>query len=414
MTRVRWWMLALVFFATTINYLDRILFANLIPLIRADLNIDNKDYGWINGAFQITYTIGFLAAGKLVDRYGTRIGYAFSLVWWSLAAMAHAAAQSGWSLAFWRGMLGLGESGNFPAAMKAVAEWFPRKDRGLATGIFNAGTNVASMIGPPVFVWIAAAAGWRVCFLAIASTGFVWLVFWCATFRSPQQHPGVNAAELAYIHSDPPATAARIGLAEAIRHKQTWGFGLAKFLADPVWWFYLYWIPPYLYDVRKFNMSEIGWSLPFIYLMADVGSVAGGWFSGFLLRRGWPVAKARKTALAVCACLMPVGAASVLVEDPIVCILLISVATSAHQGWSANVFTTATDLFPKAAMATVTGFGGCLGGIGGFFFSAVLPGYVVTHFGYTPVFVTLGTFHLIALAIVHSTMGDMRPIEIKQ
>jgi ACS family hexuronate transporter-like MFS transporter len=412
MTRVRWWILALVFFATTVNYLDRILFSVLIPVIREELHISNEAYGHINASFQMTYTVGFLFMGKFVDRVGTRIGYMASLIWWSIAAALHAFSAGVMSLGFWRGMLGIGESGNFPAAIKVVAEWFPKKDRAFATGIFNAGTNVASMIGPPMFVWITAMVGWRACFLITSSLGLVWLVIWLAYFRQPGEHKGVNREELDYIHSDREDEGApKIGWSQALKYKQTWGFGLAKFLTDPVWWFYLYWLPPYLYDVRKFDLKEIGWALPVIYLMADIGSVGGGWISGRLIRSGWPHGKARKAAMAMCAAAMPVAAMSVLAESPLVAIALVSLATSAHQGWSANLYTTTSDVFPKQATASVTGIGGCLGGFGGVLFSAIIPGYVVTHFGYTPVFLTMGAFHLVALVVVHLLLGDMKRIE---
>ncbi|MCC6590779.1 MAG: MFS transporter [Bryobacterales bacterium] len=411
MTRVRWWVLALLFAATTINYLDRILFSVLIPVIRQEMHINDQQYGYINGAFQIAYTIGFLVAGKLIDKFGTKIGYAASLVWWSLAAMAHAVAGSATGLGFWRGMLGFGESGNFPAAVKSVAEWFPKRDRAFATGIFNAGSNVASMVGPPMFVWMTYHLGWRSCFIITSSLGFIWLAFWLVMYRRPEAHPSIGKAELEYIHSDTPeASEKAVGWAECLKHKEAWGFALAKFLTDPVWWFYLYWLPPYLYDVRKFDLKQIGWALPAVYLMADFGSVAGGWLSGFFIRRGWPNGKARKAAMAICAGAMPVAAMSALAGDPILAVALVSLATAAHQGWSANLYTTATDVFPKTATASITGIGGCLGGLGGFLFSAVIPGYVVTHFGYTPVILTMGAFHLTALAIVHLLMGDMRRI----
>ncbi len=412
MTRVRWVMLGLLFFATTINYLDRIVFSTLIPVIREELKLTDSQYGNINGAFQAAYTIGFLFMGKFIDRYGTRIGYAVSIVWWSLAAGLHALAGSAFGLSFWRAMLGLGEAGNFPAAIKSVAEWFPRKDRAFATGIFNAGTNVASMVGPPLFVAMNVALGWRACFLITASLGFVWLAAWLILYRLPGEHRSANAAEVAYIHSDREESTgeAKIGWLAALGYRETWGFALAKFFTDPVWWFYLYWLPPYLYDVRKFDLKQIGWALPVVYLMADIGSVGGGWISGALIRRGWTHARARKTAMAICACAMPVAALAVLADSPLVAIALVSLATSAHQGWSANLFTTTSDVFPRRAVASVTGIGGCAGGVGGVIFSAVLPGYIVENFGYTPVFLTMGAFHLIALAIVHRLLGDMKPV----
>lgn len=413
-TRYRWWILSLLFFATTVNYLDRILLGFLYPIIREELHITDQQYGYVQACFSAAYTVGFLIMGKFIDKVGTRIGYLVSLVWWSLAAALHATAGSTFALGLWRAVLGVGEAGNFPAAIKSVTEWFPKQDRAFATGIFNAGSNVASMIGPPAFAFIAGAYGWRMCFFITASLGLVWVVLWVLTYHRPEVHPRVNEAEREYILGAADAEAANepaVGWAKALTYKQTWGFALAKFLTDPVWWFYLNWLPPYLYDVRKFKMTEIAWALPFIYLMADFGSVGGGWISGFLMRRGWPNGKARKTAMALCAACMPIGAMCVLAGNPILAVILISFATSGHQGWSANLYTTATDVFPKATSASVTGIGGCLGGVGGVIFSALLPGYIVTHFGYTPIFLIMGSFHLIALLIVHLLLGDMKRLE---
>jgi ACS family hexuronate transporter-like MFS transporter len=381
----RWVVLSLLFAATTINYLDRIVLGIMLPDIRKEMELNNEDYGYITGAFQIAYTAGFLLAGKFIDRFGTKIGYAAAITWWSIAAVLHGFAKSAASLAFWRAMLGLGEAGNFPAAVKSVAEWFPQKDRAFATGIFNAGTNVASMIGPPAFVLLAGAYGWRACFLLTGGLGFVWLVAWAAIYRAPA---GGKEAET--------AAAPRVGWLDALQSRQTWGFALGKFLTDPVWWFYLYWLPPYLYDVRKFNMNEVGWALPVIYLMADFGSVGGGWLSGYLMRRGWTTMQARRGAMAVCAFSMPIAAMAVFAGAPALAIALVSLATAAHQGWSANLFTITSDTFPKEAVGSVTGIGGCAGGIGGFLFSAIIPGWVTTHFGYVPMFAMMGTMHVVA------------------
>lgn len=394
--RARWGILALLFFATTINYLDRIVFSVLIPVIRAEFGFSDIDYGQINAAFQFAYTIGFLFMGRMIDRRGTRFGYALSISWWSLAAAGHVIANSVVSFSFWRAMLGLGEAGNFPAAIKSVAEWFPKKDRAFATGIFNAGTNVASMIGPPLFAWMVVGIGWRACFLITAAAGFLWLIFWLLAPRPP-----LNAAELAE---------SKMSWREAASYKQTWGFALAKFFSDPVWWFYLYWLPPYFYDVRQMDLKQIGWALPVIYLMADVGSVAGGWVSGWLIRRGWQAGAARKAAMLGFALCMPVAALSVLAPNPVLAIALISLATAAHQGWSANLFTTTSDVFPRHAVASVTGIGGALGGIGGVIFSALVPGYLVTYFGYTPVFLVMGVFHLVGFLCAHFLMGRMEPL----
>ncbi|MGH9718805.1 MAG: MFS transporter [Bryobacteraceae bacterium] len=382
----RWVVLALLFGATTINYLDRIVFSVLIPVIRKDMNLTDQDYGNLTGAFTFAYTLGFLVAGKFIDRFGTRIGYATAIIWWSIAAALHSGARTAMELGFWRAMLGFGEAGNFPAAIKGVAEWFPKKDRAFATGIFNAGTNVASMIGPPIFVWMNMQYGWRQSFFITAISGLFWVVLWLIFYRKPDFNPEPGEGK------EP-----QIGWLAALRFRETWGFAAGKFLTDPVWWFYLYWLPPYLYDVRKFDLKEIGWALPVVYLMADIGSVGGGWLSGFFIRRGWETGRARQTTMAIFAAMMPIAAMAVFAPGPVLTIALVSLATSAHQGWSANLFTTTSDAFPRNAVASVTGIGGCAGGFGGFLFSSVIPGFVVSHFGYTPMFVFMGALHLIAL-----------------
>lgn len=404
----------MLFFATTINYLDRIVLSFLAPVIRNDIHMPEEVYGYVTGAFSFAYMIGFLFAGKFIDRYGTRIGYTVAVAWWTVAAACHALASSAFTLGFWRAMLGLGEAGNFPAAVKSVAEWFPKKDRAFATGIFNAGSNVAAMAGPPLLVWMNAHVGWRNCFVITASLGFVWLLLWLVSYRPAHRHPRVTAAELAYIRSDPDeAHEPDIGWFAALKYRETWGFTLAKFLTDPVWWFYLWWLPLYLADIRKLTLVQAGWALPVVYLMADVGSVAGGWLSGYFIRRGWRLSKARKTAMAFSACAMPIGAMAVFMPNVVATIALISLITAAHQGWSANLFTTVSDVFPKRAVASVVGIGGCAGALGGVLFSSVIPGFVIARFGYKPVFLTLGCFHLMGLALVHVLMGRLQRVQAR-
>jgi len=397
LSAVRWRILALLFFATTINYLDRILFSVLIPVIRDEIHLSDQGYGNLTGAFTIAYTVGFPLAGKFIDRFGTRMGYAVSIVWWSLAAALHALAHSAFSLGFWRAMLGFGEAGNFPAAIKSVAEWFPKKDRAFATGIFNAGTNVAAMIGPPIFVKLYELWGWRAAFVFTAATGLVWVVVWLMYNPKPP------------LQSDPEEKALlpSVGWKASLTYPQTLGFAAGKFLTDPVWWFYLYWLPPYLYDVRKFKLTEIGWALPVVYLAADVGSIGGGWISGMLIRRGWETGRARRAAMTLFAFCMPVAALSVF-ATPVLTIALMGLATAAHQGWSANLYTTTSDAFPKEAVASVTGIGGSAGGLGGFLFSSIIAGFVVTHFGYTPMFLFMGGLHLCALAIIRPLLWPQK------
>lgn len=408
-SRVRWFILSLLFFATTVNYLDRIVFAVLIPEIRKDLHLTDIDYGYINGAFQLAYTIGFLFMGKFIDFAGTKIGYLVSILWWSVAAAFHSVAGSGVALGFWRFMLGLGESGNFPSAIKSVAEWFPKKDRAFATGIFNAGTNVAATIGPPIIVAFTAHFGWRSAFLITAGLGVFWVPLWLFYYNDPRKHRGVSATELEYIESSRDDSAPVVSWRAALQYRETWGFALGKFLTDPVWWFYLTWLPPYFYDVRHFSLKEIGWALPAIYLAADFGSVGGGWLSGYLIARGWTVGRARKAALLVTAACMPVAVMAVFVKNPIIAIALVSLATSAHQGWSANLYTTASDVFPTSAVASVIGIGASAGGFGGFLFSAIIPGFIITYFGYMPVFMLMGILHPLAWLSVHLLMGRIEP-----
>ncbi|MCX6610518.1 MAG: MFS transporter [Acidobacteria bacterium] len=395
---MRWWILTLLFLGTTVNYLDRIILGILLPEIRKEIPIDDILYGKISSAFQLSYTIGFLIAGKFIDRVGTRLGYAGSILWWSLAAAAHSFIRNPLTFGACRALLGLGEAGNFPAAIKSVSEWFPKKDRAFATGIFNAGTNIATMIGPGLFVYMTAHFGWRTCFLITASSGLVVLALWYFTQAEPPPQ------------EDDEPMAAKLTWGQVARFKETWGFAAAKFFSDPVWWFYLFWLPPYFYDVRHFDMKQVSWAFPFIYLMADVGSVAGGWLSGYFMRLGWPVGKARKVSMGIFAACMPIAATSVLFDNPFIAIGLISLATTAHQGWSANLYTTVSDVFPKSAVASATGIGASVGGLGGVIFSTLLPGYIVTYFGYPPMFFIMGAFHLTGLLLLHKLMGDLKPI----
>lgn len=391
----------MLFLGTTVNYLDRIILGILLPNIRKEIPLTDIQYGQVNSAFQFAYTIGFLIAGKLIDTVGTKSGYGLSILWWSIAAGAHAFMRSAGSFAACRAVLGIGEAGNFPASIKSVSEWFPKKDRAFATGIFNAGTNIATMIGPWMFLALTAQFGWRTCFLLTAGSGLIVLAMWMLTPQKPVPLEDDVAGE------------PKMAWSAVLGYRQTWGFALAKFFSDPVWWFYLFWLPPYFYDVRKFDLKQIVWAFPFIYLMADVGSVMGGWVSGYLIRRGWPVGKARKWTMGFFAACMPIAATSVLFDNPWIAIGLISLATAAHQGWSANLYTTVSDVFPKNAVASATGIGACLGGFGGTIFSTLLPGYIVTYFGYTPLFFIMGGFHLAGLFFLNRFMGDLKPLVLK-
>jgi len=399
---MRWWILFLLFFATTINYLDRIVLSVLIPTIRDQMHIDTQMYGYITAAFQTAYTVGYPLMGKFIDLVGTKVGFALAATVWSVAAALHTTALTPFQLGTWRALLGLSESAVFPSSIKAVTEWFESKDRAFATGIFNSGTNISSVVGPPLFIWLLNRFhhDWRPSFLITAGLGFVWVVFWWVSYRTPPAAPKEDST-------------AKLGWREVVGYPQTWGFGIAKALTDPVWWFYLFWLPLYFTDVRHFTDKQLAAALPIIYIMASVGSMSGGWLSGFLMRHGWSRSKARKTAMFICAALMPVAALGVLAPTGKMAVILFSIATSAHQGFSANLFTTTSDVFPREAIGSVTGIGGCLGGAGGVLFSAIIPGYVIHRFSYTPVFLTMGAFYFIALFALDRLMGDLRPLETR-
>ena len=412
MTRYRWLFLGLLFLGTSLNYMDRIIFSVLMPVIRKDIPISDKEYGYLTAAFQAAYGIGNLALGKLVDASGGRIGYMLSVGWWSIAAACHALSQRVLDLGMWRAALGLGEAGNFPVAVKTVAEWFPKQDRAFAMGVCVASTNVAAMIGPPLFIALSAAHGWRATFVLAGAAGLVVALAWGVFYRSPRHHGGVNRAELDYIAAGASeGEAAAISWRAALGHRETWGFALAKFFTDPVWWFYIFWLTLYLFDVRHLALNEIGWALPVIYLTADFGSLAGGWLPGYLIRRGWASARARKTAMAACVVWMPLAAMAVFAPNIPLTVFLMSLGTMGHQGWSANLFTSVSDVYPSTAVGSVIGIGQALASVGGILFSSLLPGFLVSHFGYAPVFVILGSFHLIGLACVHRLTGGLTTLK---
>lgn len=396
----RWIVLSLLVLATGINYLDRIILSVLMPVIRVDLGISDAQYGYVTGAFQAAYGLGNLGFGRFTDWAGIRIAYALALGWWSAAATLHALSRHAVDLGIWRGLLGLGEGGNFPAAAKSIADWFPRRDRAFAMGICVASTNVAAMAGPPLFVAMNDAFGWRATFAVTGAAGLVLMVLWSVVYLDPPSSP-----------SAPSEACVRWGWGAAVRHRQTWGFAIAKFLTDPVWWFYIFWLPLYLHDVRGLPLQQIGWALPVVYLMADLGAVLGGWFPGFLMRRGWQPGTARKTAMACCVVWLPVAALAVFAPSIPLAVFLFSLGTFGHQGWSANLLTTVSDVYPQAAVATVIGVGQCVASLGGLLFSSVFVGLLISRFGYTPVFLGLGTFHLLGLVCVHLLMGRLEPID---
>jgi ACS family hexuronate transporter-like MFS transporter len=408
----RWVICALLFFATTINYLDRQVLGILAPVLQRSIGWNEIEYGYIVTAFQAAYAIGLLLMGPFLDRVGTRFGYGLAVVIWSLAGMGAALARSAFGFGVARFALGLGESANFPAAIKSVAEWFPRRERALATGIFNAGTNVGAVVAPLTVPWIAVNFGWQWAFIATGLTGFLWLVVWLAVYRQPEAHPRVSRAELALILGDAEEPLRRVPWARLLPHRQTWAFAIAKFMTDPIWWFYLFWVPKFLNERHGLTLLKLGPPLVVIYLIADIGSVGGGWLSSSLIKRGFTVNRARKTAMLVCAvCVTPIALAP-WASGPWSAALLVGLAAAAHQGWSANVFTLVSDMFPRHAVASVVGIGGMAGAVGGMLI-ATATGYILQWTGsYVPVFALAAAAYLVALAIVHLLAPRLEPPDL--
>jgi ACS family hexuronate transporter-like MFS transporter len=410
--RYRWVVCALLFFATSINYIDRQVLGILSKDLQGAFGWSEVDYGNIVAAFNAAYALGLLLAGRLMDRFGTKIGYSVALIFWSLAAMAHALSRSAFGFGMARAALGLGEAGNFPAAIKTVAEWFPKKERAFATGIFNAGTNVGAIVAPLTVPWIALNYGWRWAFIATGAIGFLWLLFWIPMYAKPEVHPRVKQSELDYIQSDPPdPPAAKIPWVQLIPHRQTSAFAIAKYMTDPIWWFYLYWIPNFLRQNHGLDLSTIGPPLIAIYLIADVGSIGGGWLSSNFIKRGWTINRGRKTAMLICAlAVTPIIFAS-NVKSLWGAVALIGLAAAAHQGWSANLFTTASDMFPRRAVGSVVGIGGMSGAIGGATM-AVATGVILQSTGgnYRIVFTIAGSAYLVALVVIHLLAPRLEPV----
>ena len=409
----RWVICGLLFFATTVNYVDRQVLGILSKDLKLAIGWTEVDYGNIVAAFNAAYAFGLLLAGRLMDRIGTRVGYALAIVWWSLAAMGHALAHTPFGFGAARVALGIGESGNFPAAIKTVAEWFPKKERAFATGIFNAGSNVGAIVAPLTVPWIATHLGWRWAFLLTGAIGLVWLLFWLPIYRRPEQHPKVTPAELDYIHSDPPdPPAIRVPWVRLIPHRQTSAFAIAKYLTDPIWWFYLYWIPNFLRDKHGLDLTTIGPPLIVIYVIADIGSIGGGWLSSTFIKRGWTINRARKTAMLICALAVTPIILAANVKSLWVAVGLIGLAAAAHQGWSCNLFTTTSDMFPRQAVGSVVGMGGMAGALGGATL-AVATGYILesTHQNYTIVFFIAGSAYLVALLVMHLLAPQLTPVE---
>jgi ACS family hexuronate transporter-like MFS transporter len=412
--RYRWRICALLLLATTINYIDRQVLGVLAPDLQRYFAWSEIEYGYIVTAFQAAYAIGLVCAGVIIDRLGTRIGYALAILVWSLAAMSHALASTVIGFAMARFALGLGESGNFPAAIKTVAEWFPRRERAFATGIFNSGSNIGAIIAPLAVPIIAVAWGWQAAFLATGSLSAAWLVAWLLTYRPPERHPKLSSAELALIRSDREAPTVRVPWLRLLRHRQTWAFVMAKFMTDPIWWFFLFWLPKFLNAEYGLTLTGLGAPLVAIFLMADVGSIAGGWIAGRFIRRGWSVNRARKSAMFICAlAVVPIVFAS-HAQNLWLAVALIGLATAGHQGWSANVFTLTSDMFPRRTVASVVGIGGFGGAVGGMLIATFTGFLLETTGSYVPVFLMASSAYLLALAVVHALAPSLQPAEIQQ
>jgi ACS family hexuronate transporter-like MFS transporter len=410
---IRWIVCGLLFFATTINYIDRQVLGILAPTLQREIGWSEVQYGYIVTSFQAAYAVGLLLVGRLLDVIGTKLGFAAAIVFWSLAAMAHALARTPFGFGAARFALGLGEAGNFPAAIKTVAEWFPKRERAFATGIFNGGSNVGAIIAPAIVPWIALTWSWQTAFLITGAIGFVWLLLWLWLYNPPEKDRRVSPAELAYIRSDPVESVTPVRWSRLIGLRQTWAFSLGKLMTDPVWWFYLYWVPKFLNEKHGLSLGQLGPPLITIYLVADIGSMAGGWFSSRLIKNGWTINRARKTAMLVCAlCVVPIIFAS-QVKSLWTAVALISLAAAAHQGWSANLFTTASDMFPRRAVGSVVGIGGMAGSIGGMFI-ATGTGWILQLTGnYLTVFVIAGFTYLAALAVIHALAPRLEPADIE-
>lgn len=411
--RYRWVVVALLLAAMVINYVDR----QTIGLLKADLTAEfgwsETDYADLVFWFQAAYAVAYLAWGRIIDRIGARWGFALAFLIWHVGHIATAGARSLGGFMLARIVLGLGEGGAFPGGIKAVAEWFPKKERALATGLFNAGANIGAIVTPLVIPAIVLAWGWQAAFVVTGLAGLVWLPIWLLVYRRPREHAKVGAAELAHIESDPPDAVEKVAWTRLLRCRETWAFAIGKFLTDPVWWMFLFWLPDFLGKRYGLDLKTFGPPLVVIYLLSDVGSVGGGWMSSRFMHLGWSVNRARKTTMLICALLALPVAFAAFASNLWLAVLIIGVATAAHQGFSANLYTLPSDVFPRAAVASVVGIGGMLGAVGGMVMSKY-AGYVLEQVGtYTPIFVVSASAYLLALLAVHLLTPRMDPVKLQ-
>ena len=408
----RWTICALLFFAATINYLDRQVIAILKNTLQQAHVWDENGYASVVFMFQTAYAVGLLIAGRVMDWLGTRKGFSLSVLIWSLAAMGHALVSTVGGFAVARFALGLGEAGNFPACIKTVAEWFPKKERALATGIFNAGTNVGVLVAAVTVPRLTHAYGWRWTFVVTGLTGFVWLFIWLWLYRRPEEHKLLSRAEMDYIRSDPAVPAAKVPWRSLLPYRQTWAFAIGKFMTDPIWWIYLFWLPDFLKKSYGIDLSSVGLPLVIVYLIADAGSVAGGWLSSSMIKRGASVNRARKTAMLICALAVVPVVFAAKASNVWIAVVLVGIAAGAHQGWSANIFTTTSDMFPRQAVGSVVGIGGMAGAIGGMLIAKTV-GYILQSTGsYVPIFIIAGSAYLVALGIIQLLVPKLEPVPL--
>jgi ACS family hexuronate transporter-like MFS transporter len=422
----RWAVVVLLFFATTINYLDRQVIGLLKPTLEVQFNWTETDYSHIVMAFSTAYAVGLLAFGGFIDRIGTKLGYTLSLIVWSVAAMLHAIVKTTFGFGVVRAALGLGESGNFPAAIKVVAEWFPKRERALATGIFNSGANIGAVVAPVMVPWILGIYGWQMAFIITGAIGFIWLIFWWFIYEVPARHKKISKEEFDFIHSDNVETAGesevppvKIKWIKLFGIRQTWAFVVGKLLTDPIWYFFLFWLPSYFSTTFNLDLKKPSLPLVLVYTATTVGSIGGGYLSSWFIKRGMPVFKARKTAMFLFAlCVLPIFGAR-YATNIWQAVGLISLAAAAHQAWSANIFTTASDMFPKQAISSVVGIGGMAGSVGGIFFPLLIGVILETYkeagnltAGYNIIFTMCACSYLLAWVIMHLITPKMKPVKI--
>jgi len=422
----RWTICALLFFATTINYLDRQVLGLLKPVLEKEFNWTEKDYSYIVMAFTATYALGLVVFGRFIDRIGTKLGYTISVTVWSIAAMLHAVVKSTLGFGIARGALGIGESGNFPAAVKTVAEWFPKRERALATGIFDSGANIGACVAPILVPWILGAYGWREAFIITGAIGFLWLIAWRIFYEHPDKHKKVTKEELAYIRiDDEQATekgaeeAAPIKWTHLFRLKATWSFIAGKFLTDPIWYFFMFWLPSYFNTTFNLDLKKPGLALVIVYSAATVGAIGGGLLSSWFIRKGWTVSKSRKTALFISALLVLPILAARFATDMWTAVALISLAIAGNAAWSANIYTIVSDMLPKKSVSSVIGIGGMAGAIGGVIFPLFI-GVILDYYkgigkmvtGYNIIFVVCGFSFLLAWLVIHWLTPVMKPVVV--